>query len=63
LQWWPDGRVLVRLKTAWRDGTDHIVLEPQELLEKLAALIPRPYANLIVYHGVLSPNAIAPGPS
>ena len=52
-----DGRVLVRLKTPWRDGTDHIALEPQELLEKLAALIPRPYTNLIVYHGVLAPNA------
>ena len=43
-----DGRVLVRLKTPWRDGTDHIALGPQELLEKLAALIPRPYVNLIV---------------
>ena len=52
-----DGRVLVRLKTPWRDGTDHIALEPQELLERLAALIPRPYTNLIVYHGVLAPNA------
>jgi hypothetical protein len=53
----PDGRVLVRLKTPWRDGTSHIALQPQELLEKLAALIPRPYVNLIVYHGVLAPNA------
>ena len=52
-----DGRVRVRLKTPWSDGTHHIVLEPQELLEKLAALIPRPYVNLIVYHGVLAPNA------
>jgi hypothetical protein len=53
----PDGSVLLRLKTPWRDGTSHIALEPQELLEKLAALIPRPYVNLIVYHGVLAPNA------
>jgi hypothetical protein len=53
----PDGRVLVRLKTPWRDGTSHIALQQQELLEKLAALIPRPYVNLIVYHGVLAPNA------
>jgi hypothetical protein len=52
-----DGRVLVRLKTPWRDGTSHIALGPLELLEKLAALIPRPYVNLIVYHGVLAPNA------
>jgi len=52
-----DGNVLVRLKTPWRDGTSHIALQPLELLEKLAALIPRPYVNLIVYHGVLAPNA------
>jgi hypothetical protein len=53
----PDGGVLVRLQTPWRDGTSHIALQPLELLEKLAALIPRPYVNLIVYHGVLAPNA------
>jgi len=53
----PDGSVLVRLKTPWRDGTSHIALQPLELLEKLAVLIPRPYVNLIVYHGVLAPNA------
>ncbi len=53
----PDGSVLLRLKTPWRDGTSHIALQPLELLEKLAALIPRPYVNLIVYHGVLAPNA------
>ena len=38
----PDGSVLVRLKTPWRDGTSHIALQPLELLEKLAAQIPRP---------------------
>ena len=53
----PDGSVLVRLKTPWRDGTSYIALQPLELLEKLAALIPRPYVNLIVYQGVLAPNA------
>ena len=57
LSFGPDGSVLVRLKTPWRDGTSHIALQPLELLEKLAALIPRPYVNLIVYHGVLAPNA------
>ena len=53
----PDGSVVVRLETPWRDGTSHIALQPLELLEKLAALIPRPYVNLIVYHGVLAPHA------
>jgi hypothetical protein len=52
-----DGSVNVRLKTPWRAGTSYIALQPLELLEKLAALIPRPYVNLIVYHGVLAPNA------
>ncbi|MGB5367100.1 MAG: transposase [Polyangiales bacterium] len=53
----PDGSVLVRLKTPWPDGTSRIALQHLELLEKLAALIRRPYVNLIVYHGVLAPNA------
>ena len=57
LSFGPNGSVLVRLRTPWRDGTSHIALQSLELLEKLAALIPRPYVNLIVYHGVLAPNA------
>ena len=35
-----DGRVLVTLKTVWRDGTSHLLFEPIEFLEKLAAIIP-----------------------
>lgn len=27
-------------------------------MEKLAAIIPRPAVNLLVYHGVLAPHAI-----
>src|SRR5258706_12248998 len=46
-----------RLKQPWHDGTHHLLFEPVELLEKLIALVPRPYTNLIVYHGVLAPNA------
>jgi hypothetical protein len=37
-----DGRVLVTLKTVWRDGTSHLLFEPIEFLEKLAAIIPAP---------------------
>jgi hypothetical protein len=33
----PDGRVLVELKTVWRDGTSHFLFGPIEFLEKLAA--------------------------
>ena len=52
-----DGRVLLTLKTAWADGTRHLLFEPLELLEKLAALTPRPRINLVLYHGVLAPHA------
>jgi len=50
----PDGRALVELKTVWRDGPSHFLFEPIEFLEKLAALIPRPAVNLLLYHGVLA---------
>ena len=52
-----DGRVLLTLKTAWADGTRHLIFEPLTLLEKLAALTPRPRINLVLYHGVLAPHA------
>jgi len=42
-----DGRVRVRLKRAWSDGTTHLLFELVEFLEKLAALTPRPAINLI----------------
>jgi len=62
-----DGRVLVQLKRVWADGTSHLLFEPLEFLEKLAALTPRPRINLLLYHGVLGPHArwrsrIVPGP-
>ena len=52
-----DGSVLLKTKSKWDDGTTHLVLDPLELLEKLAAIIPRPQVNLVIYHGVLGPNA------
>lgn len=39
----------------WRDGTTHIVFEPLAFLERLAALIPRPRAHQLTYHGALAP--------
>ena len=55
------------MKSIGSDGTYQIVLSPEELLEKLAALVPPPRLNLVRYHGVLAPNAvdraqIVPGP-
>ena len=52
-----DGRIRLTLKTPWADGTRHLLFEPLELLEKLAALIPRSHVNLVLYHGVLASHA------
>jgi hypothetical protein len=43
----PDGRLIYRLKRRWRDGTTHVIFEPLELIEKLAALVPAPRFNLV----------------
>jgi len=53
----PDGLVLVTLKAEWHDGTTHLLFTPVELLERLAALTPRPRINLVLYHGILAPRA------
>ncbi len=52
-----DGRIRLRLKTPWADGTRYLLFEPLEFLEKLAALIPRAHVNLVLYHGVLASHA------
>ena len=36
----PDGRLLLRLKTRWRDGTTHVLMERNELIDRLVPLIP-----------------------
>lgn len=52
-----DGLLCYRLKQRWRDGTTHILLEPLELLERLAPLVPPPRSHLVRYHGILAPCA------
>jgi hypothetical protein len=37
-----EGRVVLQLKSPWRDGSTHIVISPQEFMQRLAALVPRP---------------------
>jgi hypothetical protein len=49
----PDGKLLLRLKKPWSDGSTSLIFEPLELLARLAALLPRPGKNGISYHGVL----------
>lgn len=50
-----DGRLELRLKRQWRDGTTAFVFQPRELIERLVAIVPRPRAHLIRYSGVLAP--------
>jgi hypothetical protein len=52
-----DGRIAVRLQRPWADGTTHLIFTPRELLERLVPLVPRPRINMLLYHGVLAPNA------
>src|SRR4029434_5759656 len=62
------GQVVLQLKSPYKDGTTHIVMEPLEFMERLAALVPRPRLHLMRFHGVLAPNAklrskIVPAPA
>ena len=50
------GDVRVQLKSAYRDGTTHVVLEPLDFLARLAALVPPPRMHLTRYHGVFAPH-------
>ena len=52
-----NGNVVIALKTAYDDGTTHVVLSPMEFMGRLAALVPRPRVNLTRFHGVFSPNS------
>jgi hypothetical protein len=50
-----DGRLELRLKRPWRDGTTAFIYTPHELLERLVAIVPRPRAHLTRYFGVFAP--------
>jgi len=51
----PDGRFGYRMKRSLGDGREVLVLEPCELLRRLATLVPPPRAHLVRYHGVFGP--------
>jgi hypothetical protein len=53
----PDGNIRCALKTPYRDGTTHVILEPMDFIARLAALVPRPRVNLTRYHGVFAPSS------
>lgn len=48
------GHLVLQLKSAYHDGTTHIVMSPLQFVQRQAALVPRPRLYLIRFHGVLS---------
>ena len=50
------GQVVYKLKTAYRNGTTHIILDPLDFLSRLSSLIPRPRVHLTRFHGVFAPH-------
>jgi Putative transposase len=53
------GQLLYHFRRPWSDGSTALLLEPLELLERLAALVPPPRRPLLAYHGVLAPRGAA----
>jgi hypothetical protein len=51
----PDGKLAYHMKRQLGDGQEVLVLEPRELLRRLATLVPPPRAHLVRYHGVFGP--------
>jgi Putative transposase len=43
------GDVVLQLKSAFKDGTTHIVMSPLEFMQRLAALVSRPRLHLIPF--------------
>jgi hypothetical protein len=52
-----DGRVALRFKRRFSDGTAAVVFTPFELIERLLPLVPRPHKHTIRFHGILAPAA------
>jgi hypothetical protein len=51
------GQVRYQLKTPYRDGTTHLVIESLDCMARLAALVPPPRMHLTRYHGVFAPHS------
>jgi Putative transposase len=53
----PDGLISYRMKKKYRDGTEMLLFSPLELIEKLAAIVPRPRVHTTRYHGLFAPHS------
>ncbi len=47
-----DGRLALRLKRAFSDGTEAVIFTPGELIEKLLVVVPRPRTHGIRFYGL-----------
>ena len=52
-----NGRIELKLKKPWSDGTTAVYFTPMQLIERLVALVPKPRAHLTRFHGVLAPHS------
>ena len=52
-----DGRFYYAFKRVWANGARGIFFDGADLMERLAALIPTPYKNIIRYHGAFAPRS------
>jgi len=64
----PGGRVRLKLKRPFSDGTWAVEMDELSLVARLAALVPPPWQNQVRYSGVLSPastwrSAVVPKPA
>jgi hypothetical protein len=50
----PDGQIEFRLKRTWKGGVRALVFAPQNLIARMAALIPRPHAKMSRFYGVFA---------
>ena len=52
----PDGRLVYRMKRP-RGGSLFLVLTPDELISRIATLVPPPRSHALRYHGVFAPHS------
>jgi Putative transposase len=51
------GQIVYQLKNPFRDDTTHVLFTPADFIARLAALVPRPRANLTHYYGVFAASS------
>jgi hypothetical protein len=54
-----DGRVEVKLKRPYGDGTRALVYEPMDFIGRLCSMVPPPRAHMVHYYGLFAPHAAA----